>query len=255
MQLTVRHTLSFTLGTPARAVAHLLLTPLNTPQQKVERWSIDMPGLTGAAVFRDGFGNKAHLVSLHKPAETIEVVVEGRLETADRAGVLGRLEYDPMPAVFRRRSEGATPDPAILSGLVAGPDRIALLHELMGRIHEHQGQSQSQSQDGQSQSQGLDARPQDAAAAFLGAARALDIPARYVTGYLLAEDGAASVHAWAEAFDDRLGWIGFDPLLNVCPTDHHIRLASGLDAASTMPIRTVPVWPAMPAETVEITAG
>ena len=33
------------------------------------------------------------------------------------------------------------------------------------------------------------------------------------------------------------------------------RVASGLDAVSTMPIRTVPVWSEMPAEVVEITAA
>jgi transglutaminase-like putative cysteine protease len=253
MKLSVTHTLAFSLGTPARAVQHLLLTPLATQQQKIERWTIEMPGFAEAPTFRDGYGNKAHMVSQVKPEGTITVKVTGAVETIDKAGVLGRLEYDPMPALFRRPTEATKPDAALVDGLKDGPDRIALFHELMGRVHERTG-GQTQAQDGQSQAQGA-ARPQDLAHALVGAIRGLGIPARYVTGYLLADDGAASFHAWTELWDENLGWIGFDPTLNLCPTENHIRLASGLDATSTMPIRSVPVWADMPAETVEIVAG
>src|SRR5579871_6117712 len=121
MKLTLTHTLSFSLGAPARAVQHLLLTPLNTPQQKIERWSIEMPGFADAPTFRDGFGNKAHVVSQTRPEPEIVVAVSGVVETTDKAGVLGRLEYDPMPALFRRRTEKTTPDPALIDGLRDGP--------------------------------------------------------------------------------------------------------------------------------------
>lgn len=254
MKLSVTHTLTFSLPGSGRAVQHLLLTALATPQQRVERWSIDMPGFADAATFRDGYGNRAHLVSQTKRSEPITVTVSGIVETADRAGVLGRLEYDPPPALFRRPTEITRPDAALIEGLDAGGGRIALLHELMARVHETLSEpSQSQSDGKQEQSQGS-ADPSVFAHALIGAARALDVPTRYVTGYLLGDD-ASSIHAWTEAWDEGLGWIGFDPLLNLCPAEHHIRLASGLDATSTMPIRSVPVWDEMPAETVEITAG
>ena len=82
MRITIRHELTFSLGSPPRAVAHLLLTPLASPQQKIERWSIDMPGIAEAAQFRDGFGNRAHLVSLQKPQDPIRIVIEGVAETS-----------------------------------------------------------------------------------------------------------------------------------------------------------------------------
>jgi transglutaminase-like putative cysteine protease len=34
-----------------------------------------------------------------------------------------------------------------------------------------------------------------------------------------------------------LGWVGFDAANGICPTDHYVRLATGLDAASAAPIR------------------
>lgn len=255
MKLTVKHTLRYSLGTPARAVQHVLLTALSTPQQRVEHWSIDMPGFADGATFRDGFGNRAQLVSQVKPDAELVVTVSGAVETIDKAGVLGRLEYDPPPAMFRRATELTKPDSALIEGLRDGLDRIALFHELMGRIYERApGQSQTQSAQGQSQTQGSEPTPQDRTHALIAVLRALDIPSRYVTGYLLDDDGKGSFHAWAEAWDENLGWIGFDPTLNVCPTENHLRIASGLDARSCPPLRTVPVWAEMPVETVEIAA-
>lgn len=252
MKLTVTHSLTCSIGSPPRAVEHLLLTPVPTPQQRVERWSIELPGFADAATFRDGFGNKAHLVSQTKPGETLLVTISGTVETIDKAGVLGRLDHDPPAALFRRPTELTRPDATLLAGLPTSGGRIGVLHALMGRANEASLLLQSQTAGGQEQSAGLTADPATLVHAFIGAARALDIPARFVTGYLLRDDGNASVHAWAEACDDGLGWIGFDPLLNLCPSERHIRLASGLDAAGTMPIRMVPAWVEKPDETVEI---
>jgi transglutaminase-like putative cysteine protease len=252
MKLRLTHTLAFSLSGSGRAVQHLLLTALATPQQKIERWSIAMPGFTDAATFRDGYGNRAHLVSQTKRSEPITVTVSGLVETTDKAGVLGRLEYDPPPALFRRATDLTKPDPELIEDIDPEGGRIGQLHEIMGRVHEKLSPSQSQSDGEQTQTFG-NSDPSAFAHTFIAGARALDIPTRYVTGYLF-DDGAAAIHAWAEAWDEGLGWIGFDPRLNVCPTDQHIRLASGLDAVSTMPVRSVPVWGEMPVETVEIVA-
>ena len=78
---------------------------------------------------------------------------------------------------------------------------------------------------------------QDHAHVFIGLARANNIPARYVTGYLMADDVSPAAHAWAEALVPDLGWVGFDAANAKCPTDHYVRVASGLDAAGTAPLR------------------
>ena len=79
---------------------------------------------------------------------------------------------------------------------------------------------------------------QDHAHVFISAARAMGVPARYIVGYLFAEDGKTTeTHAWAEAFVPEIGWVGFDPANRLCPTDRYVRLACGLDAADAAPIR------------------
>jgi transglutaminase-like putative cysteine protease len=256
MKITVRHELSLGLGAGVpRSVQHLLLTPQSGPTQVVREWSIEMPGFERAARFIDGFGNSAQLVSQLKPEAELVIKVAGVVDTLDRNGVIGKPSGEAPPGLYRRPTQLTKAIGAITSKFRNAPkgvpDRIPLLHALMGRVGEviggtEQTQSQAQDGEGQSQSQGQAAAIERPAAsvfahAFIGAARSLEIPARYVTGYVVAsEDEAAMFHAWAEAWDDGLGWIGFDPMLGYCPTDSHVRVAVGLDALGTIPVRSVP---------------
>jgi transglutaminase-like putative cysteine protease len=263
MRISIRHQLSTTPppGSP-NAVLHLLLTPQSGPTQSVERWSVDMAGIEKAGRFTDAYGNGVHLVNQRPPEGELVVTVEGVVSTVDRHGVYGKGGPGPVPALFKRVTP-LTKAPVSLYGKFRGSkdSRLDVLHALMARVGEvlHSPavvmQSQSQSQNGQSQSQGgvnsadgpqappdLPRPPAtDYAHAFIGAARALDIPARYITGYLVGdEDDPAAFHAWAEAYDEALGWVGFDAMLGLCPTDRHVRLAVGLDGLSAQPLRGVP---------------
>jgi transglutaminase-like putative cysteine protease len=250
MKIAIRHSMSLALGPGvARGVQHVLLTPLTGPTQTVHEWSIEMPGMDRAASFIDAFGNRAQLVSQIRPEPELPITVAGIVETIDRNGVIGRVPGDIPPALYRRPTAATKAAGSITSKFRTAPktgqDRIALLHALMARVAEViGGEEQTQTQDRQSQSQssGVHAPASDYAHAFIGAARALEIPARYVTGYLNGSDSEQpALHAWAEAWDDGLGWIGFDAMLLLCPTDGHVRVAVGLDATSTMPVRSIPV--------------
>ena len=78
--------------------------------------------------------------------------------------------------------------------------------------------------------------------ALIALAHCAGLPARYVTGYLLTGDDLAAgeaAHAWAEIYNDDLGWIGFDPANRCCPDERYIRLGSGRDAREAAPIRGV----------------
>jgi transglutaminase-like putative cysteine protease len=75
---------------------------------------------------------------------------------------------------------------------------------------------------------------------FIAGAHQLAIPARLTCGYCLANEAAGSIpalHCWAEAHIARLGWVGFDPTAGHCSDYNYVRLACGLDAGGTMPIR------------------
>jgi transglutaminase-like putative cysteine protease len=245
MRIAIRHSIGIGLGSgAAHGVQHLLLTAQTGPTQTVLDWRIEMPGFATAQSFIDAYGNRAQLVSQSRPEGDLTITVAGLVETVDRNGVVGRPPGEPVPALFRRITPGTKAIGAIAGKFRTaqrdGGERIALYHQVMARVGEVMSSAQGQSQNGQSQTQGVAAPASAQAEAFIGAVRSLGLPARYVRGYLAGAGGEAANHAWAEAWDEGLGWIGFDPTLQLCPTDRHVRVAIGLDAASAAPVRSIP---------------
>jgi transglutaminase-like putative cysteine protease len=82
---------------------------------------------------------------------------------------------------------------------------------------------------------------QDFAHAMIALLRHVQIPARYVSGYLYRsrEDHDRSTpdatHAWVEVLLPHLGWVGFDPTNNLVAHHRHIRTAVGRDYADVPP--------------------
>ena len=79
---------------------------------------------------------------------------------------------------------------------------------------------------------------QDHAHVFISAGRLVDIPMRYVGGYLkmdgLIEQEAG--HGWAEAFVTGLGWVGFDVSNAISPDERYVRVATGCDYSEAAPV-------------------
>jgi transglutaminase-like putative cysteine protease len=88
---------------------------------------------------------------------------------------------------------------------------------------------------------------QDFAHLAIGCLRALGLPGRYVSGYLLTRPppgkpklvGADASHAWFAAFIPEHGWVDFDPTNDVIPSDEHVTIAFGRDFSDVTPIRGV----------------
>lgn len=85
---------------------------------------------------------------------------------------------------------------------------------------------------------------QDFAHLEISCLRALGLPARYVSGYLLTHPpegrdklvGADASHAWISAWAPETGWVDFDPTNNMMPRDEHITIAIGRDYGDVSPI-------------------
>jgi len=88
---------------------------------------------------------------------------------------------------------------------------------------------------------------QDFAHLQIGCLRALGLPARYVSGYLLTKPpegqprliGADASHAWLAAYCGELGWVELDPTNNLVPSLEHITVAWGRDYSDVCPIQGV----------------
>lgn len=249
MLIEIRHVTTYTYATPARySVQSLRLTPPSFDGQEVLSWAISAPGYERRLEYRDGLGNMVHLTSVAAPHDGITIEAAGLVETEDRCGIVrGTSEAVPR-RVFLRETPKTVPDKDIralahsVSGGRAPADMLDCLHSLMravqgavvyeiGSTHEHTTAAEALAA-----GRGV---CQDHAHVFISAARLIGIPARYVNGYFLSGTIAPSEahHAWAEAWVDGLGWVGFDPANGMCPTERYVRLACGFDAASAAPIR------------------
>jgi transglutaminase-like putative cysteine protease len=242
--VSIGHVTRYTYASPASYSIHTLrLTPPTFGGQRVLAWRVEMPEIDKAVRFRDSFGNVSHLVSIPQPHSEITIIARGTVETLDKAGfVRGVAEVSPTQ-VFRRETPKTAPDNAIrrLVADLKAPDRIDRLHELMQVIAERVKYTVGVTNPHTSAAEALtDGRGvcQDHAHVFITAARIMGFPARYVSGYFVTgeEYGSEAQHAWAEVFIEGLGWLGFDPANQLCPTDRYVRLACGLDAASAAPI-------------------
>lgn len=252
MRIAIRHEFRFAIPDGiTHAVQHILMTPRDTKAQTVVEWSIAMDGIEEAANFTDAFGNIARLVSQTKPEATLSVVVTGVVDTIDNSGVIGKLDTDPNVSLFKRLTAQTKPNGNLVNRLKAqqkaGMGRVDLMHWLMNRLYEARDPAV---EDGE---EPVEIVAEDHAHVFIGALRGIDVPARFITGYVLDEAGGpARLHAWAEAWDDALGWIGFDPSANLCPTETYVRLAAGLDFETAAPVRLAPDLPRDGQETISV---
>lgn len=71
--------------------------------------------------------------------------------------------------------------------------------------------------------------------------RLLNIPARYVSGYVCPSRegmrGEGATHAWVEAYVPFYGWLGIDPTNNCLANETHVRLAIGKNFSDCSPVK------------------
>lgn len=244
MLISVRHITRYRYAEPVSyTIQSLRLTPASFTGQRVLDWEVRVPGAGAPLQLRDGFGNVVHLITINARHEELVIEAGGSVETADCNGVVDGLTKVAPPRVFLRETVQTKPDAAIrtLAASVQGTDTLAKLHALLGAVRDRveyvPGATNTHTGAAEALADGKGVC-QDHAHIFIAAARTLGIPARYVTGYLmLSEQKTADAHhAWAEAWIESLGWVGFDAANRVCPTDRYVRLACGLDAAYAAPI-------------------
>ena len=247
MRISISHVSEYRYEGPAASTVQALrLRPAAAKGQTVLHWTVEAPGIKDAAIYTDGFGNRVDLVSGAAEATGVVVHAHGEVETEDNGGVAGWTDEAVAPGAFLRVNAVTKASAAIaaLADSVRDPDRLATLHDLMAAIGKHMEYVTDSTDAQTTAAAAFEAKRgvcQDYAHIFIAACRYLEIPARYVTGYLLLEDQSTGPahHAWAEALVDHIGWVGFDATNDLCPTDRYVRLGSALDAASAAPIRGV----------------
>jgi transglutaminase-like putative cysteine protease len=248
MKLLVRHQTVYSYEAAAGRVAMLLkLMPARSAAQTVEDWHVSINGEPVTGFAPNSLGDMEAIWIRHDGQDRAVIVAEGLVETRDTHGVLGWPASQVNARYFLRSTPLTTASPAIvdmarsIEALGTG-GALARLHALSTAVSDsvsyRPGVTGPDTTAAEAFALGAGVC-QDHAQVFIAGARAIGVPARYVSGYLLAQDGDVlhETHGWAEALVPDLGWVGFDPSNRVCVTDRYLRLAGGLDADLAAPVR------------------
>lgn len=245
MRLSIAHTTEYAYDMPVQyGLQRLRQTPKSRHGQAVVRWKIELTGALREVVYRDQFNNETMLVSAVPGAETISITASGEVETEDLSGVIGKHTGYAPPWLFLRETP-LTRRTRALAALAreAGQeeDDLPRLHKLMKLIAARVDYGTGVTHAGTTADEALAAGMgvcQDHSHIFITAARALGLPARYVSGFLMMDGQThqAASHAWAEVYVSDLGWVGFDVSNGISPDERYVCVATGLDYRDAAPV-------------------
>src|SRR6266852_2030097 len=251
MKLEIVHETRYRYVSPiAETVMEVRLQPMEGNGQRCLKFDLDVSSGIQPRAYRDGYGNNVHYFNLVRPHTRLNVistsVVETGLEPDADSGeelVQDFLRYrspvKDVPGVRELASRHPITDPA------SEPDVERALDELTLTINREFAYDRAVTNVYSAVDDVLALRAgvcQDFAHLFIAVARAMGVPARYVSGYIHdpRERGVMGAsHAWGEAWVPARGWVGYDATHPVRITEHHVRVAVGRDYSDAAPTRGV----------------
>ena len=272
MKFEVSHRTTYSYRSPVAQSHHLVhLKPRQRPSQTVIHHSLLIePAPVATTEFTDYFGNTAVLLSIDD--EHTELVVHARSTVEmtapappdlassaaweDVAGTASRnkqpVDIDARQFVCRSRHVPISREIRDFALLSFPPRRpvLAGAMDLTRRIFKDFAFDPKATDVSTPISRVLETKRgvcQDFAHLAIAAIRAIGVPARYVSGYLMTRPppgqaklkGADASHAWLSVWSPETGWVDFDPTNGIVPAGEHITLAHGRDYEDISPVSGV----------------
>lgn len=263
MFYSIRHSTRFRYSDAVRqSVMEAMMHPRSEGGQSVRQFEINTEPRARVFVRRDFLGNLVHHFDVPGAHETLAIVTESLVEvsaprllplfghTSDwkaldemaRAGdlwdYLHPSRFCHMTPLLREFAEEI--------GWARRDDPISLVQSLNKTIYEKFAYVQQTTRADSPIDEALEARQgvcQDFTHIMIALLREIQIPARYVSGYLYHRKDtqdrsvADATHAWCEVLLPGYNWIGLDPTNNLLATERHIRTAIGRDYSDVPPTR------------------
>ncbi|WP_296680738.1 transglutaminase family protein [Novosphingobium sp.] len=246
MRLRIEHVTRYSFSKPVvHGLQRLRLTPKHTQGQKVVEWQMNLAGAKVELAYDDHHHNRTTLVSVESGVTSVEIRCAGTVVTADNHGIIGQISGHMPLWAFLTQTALTKPGPRIRALMaeidVPKSEPLAMLHSLSALVRANvvytTGETGVQTAGEEAAVLGKGVC-QDHAHIFIGAARALGVPTRYVSGYLMLTDRIEQEagHAWVEAYIDHLGWVGFDVSNGISPDERYVRVATGCDYREAAPV-------------------
>jgi len=265
VKLEIVHSTRYRYSAPiAETVMEVRLRPMDGNGQRCLDFHLEVSHGVLARGYRDGYGNDVHYFNLVRPHSGLSVVSRSTVETGlgpdPEAGeelVQDFLRFrspvkdtDGVRELARRHP---ITDPDSADAVERALDELTMTISREFTYDQTVTNVYSAVDDVLALKAGV---CQDFAHLFIAAARAMGVPARYVSGYIhlpkWGQSALAASHAWAEAWVDGRGWIGFDATHPVRTMPHHVRLAVGRDYTDAAPTRGVYVGSANSTMTISV---
>ena len=226
----------------------------------------------------DVYGNSKFFFSLQIPHDELKVTADSIVQTHARPANTTSLTWERVREAFRYRAgaghnsawEFAFASPCVprhqafaefaQPSFTSGRPLAEAAHDLMSRIYNAMtydaGSTDVDTPALQALQQGKGVC-QDFAHIMVACCRAMGLPARYVSGYMLTQSapgqprliGCDASHAWASVYcpgqasevsgQSSGQWFDFDPTNNRAPSEDYVTLATGRDFLDVSPLRGV----------------
>lgn len=255
MKLEIVHSTRYRYSGPiAETVMEVRLRPMEGNGQRCLDFELDVSSGIKPRSYRDGYGNDVHYFNLVRPHTRLSItsrsVVETGLELDTDPGedlVQDFLRYrspvKDVPGVRDLARRHPIADPWSRAGVEEALDELTLT------ISREFAYDRAVTTVYSAVDEVLELRAgvcQDFAHLFIAVARAMGVPARYVSGYIHMPAGsgasrsvASASHAWAEGWVPGKGWVGYDATRPVRTSENHVRLAVGRDYSDAAPTRGI----------------
>lgn len=272
MRLKVSHLTSYHYASAVSFSQHVLrLEPRPSVRQDVHHYALTVePSPTRLSNQSDFFGNSVNLMTLSEPHEALRVQATSEVETraasmpADESSEPWEFIRDRCQAVetdfafeasrycyaSRRTRANDAIEHYARQSFPAGRPALEAAVELSHRIHTDFAYAPGATTASTSVSEAFVKRQgvcQDFTHVMLAGLRALHLPGRYVSGYLLTRPpkgaprlvGADASHAWVSVWLSELGWVDIDPTNDLLPGEKHVAVAWGRDFSDVSPMAGV----------------
>ena len=264
----IRHLTRFAYASPvSESVMELRMRPATDGLQRCLQFDLDVQPRARVFAYRDFLGNWIHHFDVPRRHGQLTITARAHVQIDDPAPLPAALPANAWEAVdcwvddgeywdFRQPSRFVAPTESLVAFAAAllgdtprQRDPLTLVRAAVTGIHEafeyapHSTRVDSPIDDALAARRGV---CQDFTHILLATLRRVQLPCRYVSGYLApAASAAATVpmtvatHAWVEVLLPELGWVGVDPTNGSEAGIRHIRVGIGRDYADVPPTRGV----------------
>jgi transglutaminase-like putative cysteine protease len=256
MKLHIEHTTTFSYEEPiSEAFTEMRLRPSDGSGQRCLSFELVPQPIGEVMQYTDRYGNIVHHFDTLQPHDRLVVKASSEVHLSDTFADYKR-ELSPLDA-YDYLATGvytAVNDQIrsfALGNVVEGDPMatvLSLMHSLHAALQYESGATDVKTTASEALNLGRGVC-QDFAHIMLAACRVVNIPARYVSGYLYDPKAAAATssgkndnaasHAWVDAYVNSNAWLSVDPTHDCLQTANYVRVAVGRDYSDVPPTRGI----------------